>query len=434
MHKGRKTRTRAIFCTTCLLACAWLCRAPAGQYLYSATDLGTLGGSASSASALNDLGQIVGSADIHSATPVTNHAFLFTNGALADLGTLGDYLGGSYPVSKSAATALNNRAQVVGYSYTSSGPIHAFLWDQGVMTDLGTLPGSQQSKASAINDQGQLVGWTVPSGIQHAFLYDIASMTMTDLGTLGAGTESYALAINNHGVIVGDSWTNNSGLSDLAFVYSNGVMAALGKLGALPAINAYAINDNGQIVGYAGGVDTGGPTTKRGFIYSDGVMTDLGDLGSYWTNVLPFALNNKAQIVGTISGYQTIGHAFLYSNGTLTDLNNLIDPASGWTLLRANGINDNGQIVCTAENALAQTHAVLLTPRPLLQNLHASAAQVQFTLTGMTGVVYSVQYAPSLPPTNWALLTNVVLSSAPAPLVDTASSTTGQRYYRAIQR
>ena len=112
------------------------------------------------------------------------------------------------------------------------------------MTDLGTLPGNQQSRALSVNTNGQIVGWSV----QNAFIYDIPSMTMSGLGTLG-GTESFAYCINNSGVIVGDSWTNTSGLSDIAFVYSNGIMTTLPNLGTWPAIQALAINDNGQITG-----------------------------------------------------------------------------------------------------------------------------------------------------------------------------------------
>ena len=283
MHNCRRPKNRAIAGAICFLFFALARPGLAGQHRYQITDLGTFGGSTSSSSGINDAGQVIGSADLHSSPPVTNHAFLFTQGTL-------------------------------------------------------------------------------------------------------------------------------------------------------PAINAYAINDNGQIVGYAGGVDTGGPTIKHGFICSNGLMTDLGNLGSYWTNVLPFAINNQAQVVGSISGYATAGHAFLYREGTLTDLNNLIDPASGWTLLRANGINNNGQIAGTGKNPLGQDHALLLTPRPVLLDLQVSGSQARFALSGMTGAVYRVECAFSLPATNWGVLTNVALSSAPAQIVDEFQTTTRQRYYRAVQQ
>ena len=58
----------------------------------------------------------------------------------------------------SSANAINDRGQVVGYSGTSNGlSLHAFRWEKGKMTDLGTLGGSYSS-ANAINERGDVVG------------------------------------------------------------------------------------------------------------------------------------------------------------------------------------------------------------------------------------------------------------------------------------
>jgi probable HAF family extracellular repeat protein len=398
----------------------------AGQSPYVITDVGTFGGSQSAANGINNLGQIVGSANLYG-SPLTNHAFLYQGGVMTDLGTLGDYINVLGPVSSSAAYSINNSGQIVGWSYTSSGAIHAFLYDEGTMTDLGTLPGDQQSKARWINDNGQIVGWTVPAGPQHAFLYDIPSATMSDLGTLG-GTASFAYGINKNGLIVGDSWTNTSMSSDLAFVYSNGVMATLGRLSNQPAIQALAVNDAGQIVGSAGS-----STVTRGFLYSGGTMTDLGNLGGAVTNIQPNAINNKGQIVGVASTPQETGRAFLYSGGVMTDLNNLIDPALGWTLLIANGINYNGQIVGNGKSPSGFTHGFLLTPRPSLNNPRWVAGHAQFDLAGMTGVTYRVEYALSLPGTNWLLLTNLSMAASPTRVADGTTTSIGSRFYRAVQ-
>jgi hypothetical protein len=118
----------------------------------------------------------------------------------------------------------------------------------------------------------------------------------------------------------------------------------------------------------------------------------------------------------------------------MTDLNTLIDPASGWTVLRATGINDKGQIIANGKNSLAQQHALLLTPQPLLKSLHISGGHAQFTLFGSTGLTYRVDYTPSLPATNWIALTNVLLTSSPTQLVDQSATAVGQRYYRAVQQ
>src|SRR5207244_10248449 len=120
---------------------------------------------------------------------------------------------------------------------------HAFLWQNGVMTDLGTLPGSTSSTATAINNSGQVVG---NSG-NHAFFWDKG--VMTDLGTLPGYTGSVvARAINDSGQVVGASGNH-------AFLWENGAMRDLGAFSNPPqtcdSYTAYGINSPGQVVGNA---------------------------------------------------------------------------------------------------------------------------------------------------------------------------------------
>ena len=141
---------------------------PASAQL-SITDLGTLPGGdsfdSSTASGINDRGQIVGQSD----TPSFElHAFLWEDGKMSDLGTLPS---GGF----SEAEAINNLGQVVGQGDVASGAgHHAFLWEKGKMTDLGTLPGSSLSNALDINDRGQVVGSSTlasDSAPEHAVLW-----------------------------------------------------------------------------------------------------------------------------------------------------------------------------------------------------------------------------------------------------------------------
>src|SRR6185369_8175765 len=87
--------------------CFTLLSSPSTAQTYSVTDLGTLGGSFSSPSAINNSGQIAGYASL--AGDETNHGFLYSGGVITDLGTLG----GSY----SAAWAMNDSGQIAGHSY-----------------------------------------------------------------------------------------------------------------------------------------------------------------------------------------------------------------------------------------------------------------------------------------------------------------------------
>jgi probable HAF family extracellular repeat protein len=88
-------------------------------------------------------------------------------------------------------------------------------------------------------------------------------------------------------------------------------------------------------------------------------VTDLGTLGG--TNSVPYAINNKGQVVGSSKITSGNQHAFLWKRGTLYDLNSLISNNSGWELTNASSINDVGQIVGTGKFN-GQQRTFLLTP------------------------------------------------------------------------
>ena len=243
------------------------------------TDLGTLGGIYSTATAINDRGQIVGSASMPGDT--TSHATLFsiTGTANVDLGTLG----GTY----SSANAINNKGQMVGYSFTSDNTAwHATLFNTtgGANVDLGTL-GAPGSVATAINDKGQVVGWAdTPDSVSHATLFSITGGAAINLG----GIYSNANAINDRGQVVGQaSMPGNIYGEATLFSTTGGASIPMGASGA-----AVAINNNGQVVG---------DTVRSPFLWENGVATYLSSLidqRSGWILLYAAGINDRGQIVG----------------------------------------------------------------------------------------------------------------------------------------
>jgi probable HAF family extracellular repeat protein len=117
-------------------------------------EIPSLGGGYVSGNALNQRSEVVG--DSIPAGANLTHAFLWSGSKLTDLGVLAGGEAGSY----SSASAINDATQVAGQSSAAGQTQHAFVWAHGVMADLGTLPGDNQSYATAINNRGQIVGWS----------------------------------------------------------------------------------------------------------------------------------------------------------------------------------------------------------------------------------------------------------------------------------
>src|SRR5436190_24008569 len=103
MHNRGEELLARIGCATAVLALSLAIRSRLiGQDVDAVTDLGTFGGHNSLAGGINDLGQASGQADnVPGGTFPTNHAFLYSNGAMNDLGVLSVYTTGMGTVSRS---------------------------------------------------------------------------------------------------------------------------------------------------------------------------------------------------------------------------------------------------------------------------------------------------------------------------------------------
>jgi probable HAF family extracellular repeat protein len=200
------------------------------------TDLGALpGGDESSATAINDHGQVVGvsSTGLHDEVP-----FLWQNGVMARLGAVDDD-------RESQAIAINDRGQVIG-----NWGDRAVLW-QGRQTTYVVGLGGHCCELGGINSRGQVLGtgYTL-SRRTHAFIWQRG--TMTDLGSLEGRAFSVGVAINDLGQVIGYGTSVDGQMNDAApFLWQDGKMTTLGALSGGSRSGAVAINDRGQAVGYS---------------------------------------------------------------------------------------------------------------------------------------------------------------------------------------
>jgi probable HAF family extracellular repeat protein len=166
------------------------------RYTTLMVDLGTLGGTYSSAQAVNNAGWVVGNSTL--LFDVDQHAFLHDGTTMIDLGALG----GNY----STAYDVNNAGWVIGDATTlHDAEYHGFVYGAGVLVDLHTL-GGDYSSTWDLNQSGQIVGEsTTASGSQRAFLWE--NGVMTDLNTVLPPNSGWLLTsaqfINDAGDIVG---------------------------------------------------------------------------------------------------------------------------------------------------------------------------------------------------------------------------------------
>ncbi|MEO6435625.1 MAG: Calx-beta domain-containing protein [Tepidisphaeraceae bacterium] len=318
-------------------------------------DLGTLGGSYSRALGVNDAGQVVGQSA--ASTAQFARAFLLTpedtdgngkpdrwfrdsnsdgkNDLMRDLGTIG----GNYV--EATANDVNNLGQVVGNVSTDwlHGSVsHAFRWQNGVMTDMGTFGGSR-SGADAINDAGQITGWT-SSG---RFLWKGGVVT---LGVGGVDINASGQLVDSLGGF-GQMWTPTVPNG------SSGTFATLGQLPPNPSYDgvetsAQSINAAGQVVGTQADVLAGGEIYGTSYFYR----------AVKWTGGVPqelpletaAAINNAGDIVGTRGA-----GAFL-----LTDENFAIPllTISGATVTEGNAGSTNAVFTVSLSKASTQTITV----------------------------------------------------------------------------
>ena len=213
-------------------------------------------------------------------------------------------------------------------------------------TALASLPRNDGSGAQAINDAGDIVGWSGTASESQAALW--ADQGATAMCAVSCGRDSVALGINDVGQAAG--YVQRTGQPPQAALWADGTHTILDPLHDSAGSQAYAINAAGHVVGWSGNEFEG-----RAVLWDRGKLTDLGTLPGDDQSVA-WAINDVGQIAGW-SGRGTRMdpvQATLWADGQITDLGTL--PGGSWS--KAWGINDAGQIVGEAESADGGRHAV----------------------------------------------------------------------------
>lgn len=286
--------------------------------------------------AINNQGTVVGSS--------ASGAFAYRNGAMQPL---------SAPAGDSSFTRaldVNNEDVIVGYSVSTSGTRRALLWNGSSVTDLGGLQGSTGNEATAINDQGEIVGHSTMG-----FGADVCNGPAVQFDGHGGATtfsdsnlqNAVPNAVNNNGVFAGGYCVPSAGY-DASVAFVNPPFQRLAGPGidpddcGRPNYQANDGNNSGSVVGiYQQGDRYNNCGEYHGFVYNAGTYVDVPPVDQdTYSNAL--AINDDGVVVG-----ESGPHALLYADGKSYDLNKQLTGAGCelWTLASAADINKNGEIV-----------------------------------------------------------------------------------------
>jgi len=289
---------------------------------------------------------------VTSAVRIVNdyHAYVYENGNLRLLEAAGP---------SNFGNAINDRGDVAGECQgRQAHRTKACIWTTVGLKKYKGLFGNWMVTVDGINNARQVAGSTyVNIGNVHPYRYD--NGVVTDLGTLG-GTDAHASGINKAGHVSGYSFLARNNHHYHAFIHDGSQMKDLGTLREGSSI-AYALNDADVAVGASDLKDH----ESHAVIFEDGQVRDLGTLGG--SNAAALSINNRGVIVGR-SDTKTSGQVrgFIYRDGRMTALDSHLDPISGngWTITEASGINDRGQIVALGyhEDRPTFLRVLLLTP------------------------------------------------------------------------
>jgi probable HAF family extracellular repeat protein len=312
------------------------------------------------------------------------HTFAWQNGAVSDLGALGTL--GNVAENCSNAGSVNSNGEIAGTSEIDDvdpvlgfKEVRAVRWDNGEITDLGTLGGPDSfANVGSINNHGQVVGGALNTVADTFSLFDMFIFgssngtqtraflwqrnVMKDLGTLG-GPDAWAVYVNDQTQVAGWSYTNSTpnpvtGLPNMdPFLWAQNKMIDLGSFGG-----AYGypngLNNQGWVIGQSGIAANPGACFSLGdpdchpFLWKKGKLIDLNTSAAGGSPILAFGLNDSGEIVGGAIFPNGLFDAYVWRKRVATDLGHLNDCGS-----LAFTINSHGQIVGGTFSCADGTHS-----------------------------------------------------------------------------
>ena len=352
---------------------------------------------------------------------VIEHGFLWRDGAMIDLGTLGGQNSSVGNTTTNVIGLIVGNAQTgdadptgdcistgecwgSGFSCPAAIPcqgyqnlVRGFVWKDGAMRALPTL-GGNNSAAYGANNLGQIVGLSETNTSDTSCVgpqqlgqqFDVEAVVwgpkpgeIRVLPPLPGDVLAGALAINDRGQVVGGSGPKCNLPSPIniahAVLWQDGKPIDLGNFGGVQNNLASAINNRGQVVGAS---DLPGDATGHAFLWQHGVMTDLTPLDFFSA---AGNINESGQVVGTSCDANFNCHGFLWENGVLTDLNALLPAGTALQVIAGGGINDLGEIAVQifdpATGSMGPTPLALMIPDP-----DADAAQLGFNAVSTDGL------------------------------------------------